>query len=201
LTREPSDGPIGVLLREILAGRHTADATALSLLFAADRVDHLTREVEPALLSGKLVISDRWYHSSLAYQGTSEERAWIRTLNRRARVPDLTILLEVSVKVAATRRVDAGRSPELFDALEIQDRVATGYREVMEMLAAEERIETINGERSVSAVADDVERLVRDLMTRGGDDETGDVDLGDGGLGGRLPPVGSNARAIPVGRG
>jgi dTMP kinase len=109
-TREPSDGPIGRLLREMLAGKHApVDATTLSLLFAADRADHLGREVEPALARGTVVISDRWYHSSLAYQGAGEERAWIRTLNARARHPDLTLLLDIDAEVGARRRSDAGR--------------------------------------------------------------------------------------------
>src|SRR5262249_48635759 len=75
LTREPSDGPVGRLLREMLTGGHALPGGAaisqatFSLLFAADRLDHLQREVEPALARGAVVVSDRWYHSSLAYQG------------------------------------------------------------------------------------------------------------------------------------
>src|SRR5215510_4380033 len=84
LTREPSDGPIGRLLREILSGKHApVDATTMALLFAADRADHLQREVEPALKRGAVVVSDRWYHSSLAYQGSEEDREWILTVNGR----------------------------------------------------------------------------------------------------------------------
>src|SRR5262245_50796325 len=104
LTREPSDGPVGKLLREMLAGGHAPagqriDPTTMALLFAADRADHLQREVLPALARGAIVVSDRWYHSSLAYQGEGEERAWIRTLNARARRPDLTVILDVPAEV------------------------------------------------------------------------------------------------------
>ena len=99
-TREPSDGPVGRLIREMLTGGHAIPGQKLSqstfgLLFAADRLDHLQREVEPKLAAGELVVSDRWYHSSLAYQGTGAERDWIAMLNARARRPDLTIFLEV----------------------------------------------------------------------------------------------------------
>jgi len=70
-TREPSDGPIGRLIREMLVGQHAVAAGAIrqstfGLLFAADRMDHLQREVEPQLAAGVTVISDRWYHLSLA---------------------------------------------------------------------------------------------------------------------------------------
>lgn len=159
-TREPSDGPVGRLLREVLAGRHApTDATTMALLFAADRADHLQREVVPAIAEGKVVVSDRWYHSSLAYQGTEEERSWIAELNRRARRPDLTIFVEVNPAVAAQRRADAHRTDELFDAAEVQRRVAAGYRAVMAELSRRERIVAIDGEQPVDAVAEECLRL------------------------------------------
>lgn len=164
-TREPSDGPIGKLIREILGGRHQpVDATTMALLFAADRADHLQREVEPALKRGAVVISDRWYHSSLAYQGTGEERAWIRLLNGRARRPDLTILLEVPAEVGAERRAAAARPEELYDRLELQRRIAAGYREVVAELEGTERIVVLDGTRNPSAVAEDVARVVEGVL-------------------------------------
>ncbi len=109
-TREPSQGPVGRLLREMLAGQHApVDAATMSLLFAADRADHLAREIEVALLRGQIVVSDSYYHSSLAYQGADEDREWIANLNANARQPDVTFLLDVDVDLAAKRRADAGR--------------------------------------------------------------------------------------------
>jgi dTMP kinase len=155
LTREPSDGPVGRLLREILAGRHApTDPTTHALLFAADRADHIQREVEPALAAGRVVVSDRWVHSSLAYQGAGEDRAWIAELNRRARRPDLTLFLEVDAELAARRRAAAGRSEELFDALAVQRQVAENYREVMAELGAREPIAVLDGARPVAAIAE-----------------------------------------------
>ena len=76
LTREPSDGPVGRLIREILHGAHAPVAgDTMALLFAADRVDHLSREVLPALDRGTHVVTDRYYHSSLAYQAIDEAYA------------------------------------------------------------------------------------------------------------------------------
>jgi dTMP kinase len=164
-TREPSDGPVGRLLRELLAGRHApVDATTMALLFAADRADHLAREVEPALARGQIVVSDRWYHSSLAYQGAGEDRRWIGILNARARPPDLTILLEVAPELAAERRRLAGRPEELYDRLEMQRRVAAGYREVAAELAGRERIVVIDGARAAEVVAAHVLELARELF-------------------------------------
>lgn len=158
VTREPSDGPIGRLIREMLTGGHAIadqaiDQATFGLLFAADRVDHLQREIEPALAAGAIVISDRYYHSSLAYQGTGAARAWIATLNQRARRPDLTLFLRVAPEVAAARRVAAGRTEELFEALAMQRRVAAGYDAVMaELAAAGERIVILDGEAGLDAV-------------------------------------------------
>jgi dTMP kinase len=156
-TREPSTGPVGRLLREMLGGAHQpVDATTLGLLFAADRADHLQREIEPALARGAVVVSDRYYHSSLAYQSDPGDHAgfdWVRLLNGRARRPDLTLLLEVPVDVAAARRAADGRPDELFDRLETQRRVAEGYRRVVAALGGEERIEVLDGTQPLDAVA------------------------------------------------
>lgn len=160
VTREPSDGPVGRLIREMLTGGHAIPGQSISqatfgLLFAADRLDHVQREVEPALAAGHVVISDRWYHSSLAYQGTGAERDWIRVLNGRARKPDLTVFLRVRAAVAAERRVAAGRAQELFEDLPMQEKVAAGYEEVLaELAAAGEAITILDGEQSLDSVTE-----------------------------------------------
>ena len=162
VTRQPSDGPIGKLLRAMLTGGHAIEGQAIDqrtfgLLFAADRMDHGQREVAPALAAGTLVISDRWYHSSLAYQGTGADRAWIATANLHAIRPDVTVFLRVRPEVAAARRAAAGRTEELFEAIEMQRRVAAGYDEVMHKLAfAGERIEVVNGELPLEEVTSEI---------------------------------------------
>jgi dTMP kinase len=170
LTREPSDGPIGRLLREILAGDHKPnDATSLGLLFAADRADHLQREIEPALAAGKVVISDRYYHSSLAYQGSEEDRGWIATLNQRARTPDCTYFLQVDPEVAAQRRSDDDRSEEIFDHLDTQRRVAEGYLAVVRDMRESECIEVIDGQLPLDDISERMLSSVQEkLSTRVG---------------------------------
>jgi len=165
-TREPSDGPVGKLIREMLTGGHAIAGQALSqgtfgLLFAADRLDHLQREVEPKLAAGTWVVSDRWYHSSLAYQGTGADRDWIAMLNARARKPDITVFLKVRPEVAAERRVAAGRTQELFEDLQMQRDVDAGYRATIdELIAQGERIITVDGEQSEDDVFVEVVRAV-----------------------------------------
>jgi dTMP kinase len=133
-TREPSAGPIGRLLREVLLGQHrmpggaSVDGRTMALLFAADRLDHLQREVEPLLAEGADVVSDRYLMSSLAYQAEEADREWVALLARGVRPPDLTILLDLPVEVAARRRLMAGRPEERYDADSYLGLVADNYR-------------------------------------------------------------------------
>ncbi|HSD91224.1 MAG TPA: dTMP kinase [Kofleriaceae bacterium] len=165
-TREPSDGPVGRLIREMLVGEHAIEGQKLSqgtfgLLFAADRLDHMQREVDPQIAAGTIVVSDRWYHSSLAYQGTGADRDWIATLNARARKPDLTIFLQVRPEVAAKRRAAARRREELFEDLQMQQEVDAGYKAtIAELRAQGERIEILDGELTEDQVFAAILRLV-----------------------------------------
>lgn len=131
-TREPSTGPIGALARQRLSVHADAAPLTLALLFAADRLDHIAREVAPALAAGVVVLSDRYLMSSLAYQALDCDPQWIRQINRHAPLPDLTLVLDVPADVAfarAQRRTaDGGSVAERFDALGLQRRLADHYR-------------------------------------------------------------------------
>ena len=158
LTREPSDGPVGLLIREILHGAHApVIGDTMALVFAADRVDHLTREILPALERGTHVVTDRYYHSSLAYQAIEADRGWVEELNRRARRPDVTFLLDVRAEEAERRRAAAGRPEERYDRLEAQSRIAENYRRLPERLPGED-YRVLDGSRPIDVVQDDLRR-------------------------------------------
>lgn len=135
-TREPSTGPIGRVLREALHGKlnmqdgASLDGRTMALLFAADRIDHLQREIEPQLAAGTTVVSDRYLLSSLAYQAGEADRVWVASLARGVLAPDLTILLDLPIAVAAARRKAAGRPVERYDDDSYLDKVAANYREL-----------------------------------------------------------------------
>jgi len=145
-TREPSDGPIGVLIRQILTGRvvvpgrHGARPPSwatMATLFASDRLDHLQAEVVPNLIDGVTVICDRYDHSSVAYQtvgggGADDVTRWVRELNRRARRPDLTLVLDVDPELAASRRGMRSGGPELYEVDEMQAEIAKFYMKIDE---------------------------------------------------------------------
>jgi dTMP kinase len=168
LTAEPSGGPVGALLRLVLQRRINGgagpgfDPRALALLFAADRLDHLSGEVLPRLAVGEDVVSDRYTLSSMAYQTlTTGDAAWVEAINGRARAPDLTIFLRVRPRLALGRRRGAGTAPELYEVAAFQRRVARSYERAVASLRAQgQRLEVIDGEQPVEAVAEAVARLV-----------------------------------------
>lgn len=182
LTCEPTHGPIGGMIRQVLqkrlfapddAGPRAFSWSTMALLFAADRLDHLDSRVIPALRDGKVVISDRYDISSLAYQSVTsadETRAlaWIRELNRLALRPDVTVVLDVDADVAAERRGARGTREELFEEHSIQERLATVYAHA-EQLVPGDRVVHVpadgpleeTGARVLAAVEAAVPRLVR----------------------------------------
>src|SRR5439155_18921649 len=125
VAHQPSDGPAGQLIRQILAGRTATqqadgklgvvDERVMALLFAADRLDHLGSQIEPRLARGEDVILDRYTLSSLAYQGASVSHEFISQANRFARRPDLTLFLYVPATVALERVRSRGAKPERYE--------------------------------------------------------------------------------------
>jgi len=142
VTREPSDGPIGTLVRQVLSGRIVVPGgrapgwATMALLFAADRMDHVEAEIEPALASEAIVISDRYDASSLGYQSVMSGRGgdwaieWIRSLNRHALRPDLTIVLDLGADVAAVRRALRGDAAQIYEQNEVQRALVAFYRDL-----------------------------------------------------------------------
>ena len=147
LTREPSDGPVGTLIRQILTGRVVTPGrggsrspgwATMATLFAADRLDHLEAEIIPKLSDGVSVICDRYDYSSVAYQSVSsgegeEVAAWVRDLNRRARRPDLTLVLVVDPDVASERRQQRSGGPELYEVEAMQRSLSEFYSRIGEL--------------------------------------------------------------------
>jgi dTMP kinase len=166
LTCEPSTGPIGSLIRQVLQRRlFVPDATGprsfawstMALLFAADRMDHLDSTVAPALRQGSVVVSDRYDLSSLAYQSVTahngaESIPWIRELNAQAFRPDVTIVIDVPAELAEERRRARGGVEEMFEAREIQARLATVYARAEELVPTD-RVLHVSGVGEVHEVA------------------------------------------------
>lgn len=162
LTAEPSDGPVGRLIRQLLGQVDSPpDPGAMALLFAADRLDHLQREIRPALAAGTHVVSDRYLLSSLAYQSLENPLEWVETINKRAPAPDLTLLIAVEAEVAETRRTLRGSAAEIYDAKDTQRRLVEAYAALAQGLGtAKGQVVVLDGAPDFDTVAASLEGAV-----------------------------------------
>jgi len=165
VTREPTPGPVGVLLRQALSGqlRDGADVPVarldfrcMALLFAADRCDHNERLIRPALASNQVVISDRYTLSSLLYQSLTAPVGevwmdWLREINRTATKPDLTVVLDVTAETAKARRRARGGKDELYEVDELQRELAEAYLRG-EKFVEGEQLEHVDGSQTTEQV-------------------------------------------------
>lgn len=177
LTHEPSDGPVGLLIRQVLRHRFVCPGgeppgwQTMALLFAADRHDHLQSEIRPALARGEVVISDRYDASTMAYQtATSPDPRtgpWIQAVHGFALRPDLVIVLDVPAETGERRRTARGDAPEVFERLEVQRKVAEVYRHLEDHFPRD-RIVHVDGTLDASAVACAALGPVRELLAGAG---------------------------------
>ena len=162
-TAEPSRGPVGLLLRQALRGAAPLGEEALALLFAADRLEHLEREIVPQLAQGAVVISDRYLLSSYAYQVSKLPLPWIQTVNAHARAPDASLYFRVSQKTAAARRTARGGPPEHFDAAARQQQVSDAYEAALG-LPRIGNVCVIDAEAAVDEVTAQLQRCIHTLL-------------------------------------
>lgn len=163
LTHEPlkKEGHIGKVIREHLIQEdedHSPEAIALA--FAADRLVHLEERIIPALERNRIVISDRYYHSSLTFQSVhGVDLNWIKEINKHAKKPDLTIIIDVPAKESIERLEEReGNSGVVFEELDFESKVRERYRELEEEL--DENLYLIDGDRSKEEVHKDIKEIV-----------------------------------------
>jgi dTMP kinase len=148
-TAEPSRGKIGTYIRNsYLYGEKRFSIALEALLFAADRIEHLEREVLPALDEGNIVISDRYVYSSLAYQGAAGlSLEWIEKINEHALKPDLGVFIDIELETAMNR-LKAKKS--------VMENTATlqKVRHVYMKFVAKGELVRIDGNRAKAEVAE-----------------------------------------------
>jgi len=160
-TGEPSHGKIGTFIKKYcLHGKRRLTGVVEALLFAADRFEHVQNEVLPALNERKLVISDRYVYSSLAYQGaTGLDLEWIRKINEHALRPDLAIFIDVDPEIVIKR---LKRKKSVMENLETQRKV----RDVYVKFVGRRELVKVDGNRSKSKVADEILKVVLGFLER-----------------------------------
>lgn len=155
-TCEPSSGDIGRFIRKnYLHADKRGSVEVEALLFAADRVEHVKDEVLPALSEEKIVVSDRYVYSSLAYQGAAGlDLGWIERVNEHAVRPDLAVFIDVEPGTVI-RRLKRKRS--VMENLETQLKVREVYVKYVEM----GKLVRIDGNRPKREVARELANLVK----------------------------------------
>jgi dTMP kinase len=164
-TSEPSKDRIGTFIREYAernGDRFTLETE--TLLFAADRYEHVKKVIAPALERGQVVISDRYFYSSIAYQGaTGIDLDWIREMNRFAPKPDIGILLDITPEHSLERVND--RAKTVFEVSEYLMKVRDIYLGMVER----GELVRIDADRSKGEVRVEIRGLIEGLLDgRGG---------------------------------
>lgn len=166
-TCEPSGGPMGRLLRQVLTGQIQCDSRVVAPLFVADRLDHLlskTDGVLQALHRGITVLSDRYYFSSYAYQSVDLPLEWVVEANRPCAEllrPTATLFLDVEPELALERIAQNREGTELFETRERLTRTREQYFRSFDLLKNDERVILIPGDKEVDALARDIWEAVR----------------------------------------
>ena len=166
LTREPGGSGIGDQVRRIL---FTLDNTAMYpktefLLFSASRAQHVSEVIRPHLDKGGVVISDRYFHSSLAYQGFGHQLDLdtlkeITSFATGDLLPDLILLLDLPVEMGLSRRRNEGKWNRLDDyQVEFHQRVRDGYLTMAE--EDPDRWGLVDASRPVDRIHKEVQELI-----------------------------------------
>ncbi len=170
-TREPGGTAVGEAIRSVLlqpSPTPMGPMTELLLMFAA-RAEHVNRLIEPALVSGQCVVSDRFTEASYAYQGGGRNVPWARIavleeLVQGALRPDLTLLLDAPVPMALSRARQRDGTPDRFEseAAGFFEAVRQAYLDLAQR--APERIRVVDATAAPAAVANEIRTQLGRLL-------------------------------------
>lgn len=161
ITDEPTNDVIGRVIKRVLRGELKLPIAAEALLFAADRVQHISDVIEPALKAGKVVLNERYVYSSLAYQSARGlPMNWISSINKYALRPDLGILIDVPAEIAFARIKSSRRLDEFERNPRLQQRVRRNYLRI----AGQKGLKIVDGARSRDEVQAEIRRLVSAVL-------------------------------------
>ncbi|MCL1875906.1 MAG: dTMP kinase [Synergistaceae bacterium] len=168
-TAEPTDGPVGLIIRQIMAHKIKADNRVIAGLFVADRLDHLTNEINGIanmVKNGITVLTDRYYLSSYAYQGVFVPMSWVIEANSLSAAilrPSLNIFIDVDPEIAA-RRVKDRSHAELYETLDTLTKIRAQYFKAFDAVGREENIVIIDGNQSADKVEFDIWESIKNSV-------------------------------------
>ncbi len=152
-TKEPTGGILGGLSKAVLNGEWSL----------SDRAHHLDSEIEPALANGKVVISDRYMFSTLAYGFASKiNYKWLRAINLSFRKPDLGILVDIKPTTSISRTSGVPESLQLFDKIEKIQKTRQMYLHI----AKEFHLKVVDGEGTIEKVGEKINSIVDKFLRK-----------------------------------
>jgi dTMP kinase len=158
LTKEPTSGLIGGLIKSQLTHDWKSSPECLQLLFSADRAYHLEKEIIPLLERGVVVISDRYFFSTIAFGALEiKDFNWLLFLQKKFLFPDITFFLKVSPKICIERIHKERFGITLFEKEEIMKKVWKNYEKLAKKF---KDIFIVNGERPVEKISKEIIKIV-----------------------------------------
>ena len=160
LTREPTDGPYGSMLHNIMTGRLEACQETIAAMYVADRMDHIKNSYNGMLKKleeGFTVISDRYYFSSYAYQGAHLPLDYVIMANSvcaEALRPDLHLFLDLEPEVSFARISKNRTDFEIYEKLDNLKNTRDKYYESFDKLKDSEQVAVINADQSVESLSE-----------------------------------------------
>jgi dTMP kinase len=161
LTKEPTNNLIGGIIRAALKKEWATSNRTLQLLFSADRAHHLEKEIIPALENGKIVISDRYFISTIAYGMIELEKDWLKALNSKFLLPDIIFIIDVPVEVSIERIKASRFGFELFEEKKKLEKIRNNF---LELSKEYKNCFVINGNRSIEEVHKEIVKIVEEKL-------------------------------------
>ena len=159
ITHEPTDNPLGRMVRDVLQKKIKTTPEALVLLFSSDRDDHLYNKeygLMKMINEGYYIITDRYKYSSIAYQGAECDLEYIKAINSRFPHPSHLIFIDTSPESCMKRIEKRGYEKELFERLEFLKKVRENYINQFSSLPEGVNYLYVNGEKSIEEVEEEI---------------------------------------------
>ena len=157
LTKEPTDGLIGGMLKACLRKEWKTTPLTMQMLFAADRAHHLSTEIEPAVKKGKIVICDRYILSSIVYGSLSTPTATLKQMNSDFKKPNVTIFVDTQPRICMERIKKARHHIELFEEEQRLEQIRRNYLALKNYFP---ETSIVDGNRTPEEVLNDIIKAV-----------------------------------------
>ncbi len=169
-TFEPTDGPIGSLIRQMLSGKLATDQRTIASLFAADRTDHLVNHdngIRRKVDQGQIVLCDRYYFSSYAYHAQYIDMEWVihaNSLNAEILRPDVTVFIDVDPDICFERIKSSRSNFDMYEKIDVMKKVRANYFQAFDTLKDLEKIIIIDGNTTMERVEDKIFNEVKKII-------------------------------------